>query len=334
MLFDRLYDGILTFIVWFGLIGNSICVIVFFCTRQLRRVCITQYLLALALSDIVFLLTLVPTTLLTSVEHHLAAIPGYCQISPYFIYVCSFSSGWYIAVMSMERCYAVCKPFVSHTRLCVKKSRFTVLAVTVIGLITQIWVMFFQGRIFVNTFETTDSNVSIGRWYCIGKSVADQFPNLSLVALNIGDMVWSMAIPLVCISVPNVMIVCEFRSAAQRRRVSRRQLRRRPGPAGFAEPAELLLEHPSMSAEERRLTMILLSVSSVYMILNLPSYIFRIFTMAESDDLGDNAQMAQHIFYLMFYAQFGTNFLLYSCHALKLLFETTQTNVLFRIRSF
>ena len=68
---------------------------------------------------------------------------------------------------------------------------------------------------------------------------------------------------------------------------------------------------------ERKVTMVLVSVSLTYLCLNLPSYAIRIVKehLLSAADLGSLwLKYAEAIGHLLFYSQFSVNFFLYSLH--------------------
>ncbi len=118
-----------------GLLGNAMCLCVFVGTH-LRRQSISVYLAYLSLVDSIFLLTLV-AMLLPWVGVGLVNSNGWCQLSIFLSYLCSFLSSWTVTCFTIQRILVVYYPL--HKKdWCTRRRAFTLLALcTVVGVATH-----------------------------------------------------------------------------------------------------------------------------------------------------------------------------------------------------
>ena len=105
---DLYYRGIL---IMFGLIGNSLTIVIFWRTKLTHSKRTSYYLIRLALSDICFLLTLSVGYLdtLGLIQIH-STNWIVCKLSAYLGYICTFISCVLVLTFTAQRLFVICFP--------------------------------------------------------------------------------------------------------------------------------------------------------------------------------------------------------------------------------
>lgn len=120
-------------IVFVGIIGNILSVLVFFRTK-LRKLSSSYYLAALGMSDSCFLVLSFITWLnfadINLTNHNIA-----CQLYYYLQGVCSFLSVWYVVAFTVERFIAVLYPLKRQSMCTVRRAVIVLCGLTVAALI-------------------------------------------------------------------------------------------------------------------------------------------------------------------------------------------------------
>lgn len=119
-------------IIVVGLLGNALCLCVFVGTN-LRHQSISIYLAYLSLVDSIFLLTLL-AMLLPWVGVGLVNRDGWCQLSIFLSYLCSFLSSWTVACFTAERFLVVYYPLQKKDWCTRRKAAALLAACTVVGV--------------------------------------------------------------------------------------------------------------------------------------------------------------------------------------------------------
>lgn len=228
--------------ITFGVFGNLLSIIVFFKSR-LQALLSSHYLTALAISDTLFLLQLIPPWLSAVNLSHVFARDGFCQVFVYLTYVSSSSSAWLIVLFTVERFVAVLYPL-RRTRVCtVRRARLLILAIVVSCLAINTPVLKFIVP------KGNDCNIDHDLMHHAAR-------------FNVVDTIFSFTLPLTIITVLNIWItigMCKL-SRARSRLVE-----------------EVRPSRNSRIRAEQRMTKMLLTISSVFVLLNLPAYSMRIF---------------------------------------------------------
>jgi hypothetical protein len=244
----------LTLIV-LGTIGNCISVLVFF-TTKLRKLSSSFYLAALAVSDTGFLIALF-ISWLNSIGVPLFNISGVCEVDNYLIYVCSFLSAWLVVAFTVERFIAVRYPLRRSSMCTVARAKTVLASLTLTALILNVpnlWSV--QIEIFDN------------RPIC---SLNPQFTVLATITNHI-DFVVTFILPFFVIATLNAWISLMVWQLARIRRVLTRTSERSDD--SQCRRSQGLTHHPPNS--ETKVTKMLLVVSTVFLCLNLPSYVIRV----------------------------------------------------------
>lgn len=241
-----------------GTLGNCISVLVFF-TTKLRKLSSSFYLAALAVSDTGFLIALF-ISWLNSIGVPLFNVSGVCEVDNYLIYVCSFLSAWLVVAFTVERFVAVRYPLRRPSMCTVARARVVLASLTALALtlnVPNLWSV--QIEVFNN------------KPIC---SVNPQFTVLATITNHV-DFVVTFILPFFVIATLNAWISLMVWQLARVRRVltltsavpSHGQRRRSQGQAQHA-------AHSPNS--ETKVTKMLLVVSTVFLCLNLPSYVIRV----------------------------------------------------------
>ncbi|KPI92050.1 FMRFamide receptor [Papilio xuthus] len=277
------------FLIILGAIGNLLSVYVFY-KSKLRLQSTSQYLSALAISDTLFLLQLIPPWLNAVHFTDLFHRQGFCQIFVYISYVTCTFSAWIVVAFTIERFMAVLHPLQCNAICTVQRSRYVIMATALCSLLLNIPVLRFV------TPTPTDCNID--------------FEYLVHAArFNIVDTVASFTVPLAVIIVLNVRIVVGiYRIGRERREFTRAEQM-----AVFTNQIQPL-RPVGYPRSQTRVTRMLLIVSSVFVCLNLPAYTMRVIAYAlnlkERESTGSWAAL-QQIALIFFNTNFGINFTLY-----------------------
>lgn len=310
------------FIVAIGLLGNIYCI------RELRssklkNYAFSCYLSALACSDTVFLLT-VAWFNISNLGPDLINLPILCQSSYFLSYTASFLSNWYIAVLSFERFLAVHNPFRSYLKLVSNRFKLQVVALTVSGVILNSWTLVcFEIRQDVESIIDQYSNqtVNVTANLCQFRKSAEKYYK----ELNLFDSIVSCAIPLVIIFIFNCLVVRglirSYKSCVITCDSTKENINLHESFKSKISISSAVVSQKNCSRRrnnERKITILLLSISVTHLILNLPSYLHRMivsflnpiendksFKLAEQDPF-------EVIAHLIFYTQYSVNFILYS----------------------
>ncbi|CAH1709930.1 unnamed protein product [Aphis gossypii] len=275
-------------VVCLGSLGNFFSVMVFFGTK-LRNQSSSYYLSSLAISDTLFLLIqLMPMLSKTGISG-LYHMPGFCQFFVYLTQICSFISVWLVVVFTSERFIAVRYPLHRSVICTVYRAKIVLCILITFALIVHIPYLVIStpnSTVLENNSTTTECSLNFS-WYELYKW------------LNYADVIMNMLIPFFLIVIFNSMIcqsVC--RLARIRRTMTLHPSRRRQSTS-----------QNSQHTSQIKVTEMLLVVSTVFLCLNLPSYVFRVWMVW--DNTSTKYKTIQVIANQMYNTHFGINFVLY-----------------------
>ena len=204
--FSNVYIALIVFI---GLGGNSFCLGASLCWRELRQESMRIHVLALALSDLTFIATL-SLLLLHQVGFDYPAVTGLCKMAYYLWYLSCFLSGWFILVMSAERCLAVYKPFLTPQLRRLSPRLLSV--VTAVGLTLNLWIPIVTISRDTSYFDNRTQQY-VERSSCdVRIDALEAYEILSQI-----DAVLSFTIPLLGVLVINTAILTRVLSATSNR---------------------------------------------------------------------------------------------------------------------
>ncbi|CAH2103472.1 unnamed protein product [Euphydryas editha] len=275
-------------IVFLGVIGNLVSIYVFYISK-LRLQSTSQYLSALALSDTVFLLQLTPPWLSAAQITGIFYRGGFCQVFVYISYVSCCLSAWLVMAFTLERFVAVIYPLKRNAMCTVARARYVIVSIVLASIILNIPVLRFA--------VPSQNDCNIDREYL------DHAARFNLV-----DTIVSFTIPLAGIVFLNSMIMC----GVWRLERTRRRLMKAERPRGRRRDRCTRLL--TCQRAQQRVTRMLLIVSSVFVILNLPAYTFRVLAYAydlNTDEIGGRWTALQQLSVMFFHTNFAINFMLY-----------------------
>lgn len=244
------YTYVTPFVLATGIIGNILSLVVFM-SKNMRKLSASTYLAALSISDICALFFYVFVDWLRRGLPHLPGRleatflegHGLCQLQTYLSYISRFVSAWIIVTFTVERYIGVCHPL-KRKDICGSRSSQKVIAsVIAIALVLMAYKPALTGR-----YENSMEHQTVAR--------CSRNPNLLLLSFIL-DSIFAMSItfvPFLLISILNFFIIRRlyFRN--------RRYLKK-----------NIVTDESIIRME---FTVILLVVSFVFVVLNLPYFYF------------------------------------------------------------
>ena len=300
---QRLYTYFLPLILLIGLAGNVLSITVFVCT-YLRRSSCNIYLAALSVSDTVFILCV-----FLSWGDRVYHMNGWCQTLVYLTYVTSFLSVWYIVTFTVERLILVGFPGL-RVRVCTpRRATNAVSLLALFAFVIYLFSPFMSGVIQFN-----------------GTPICAPLPGFSRAAwiINNTDTLITFIIPTTIILGCNIRIaqlVCTFYRRKENQQTddiwkwdftSQKSQKNKRSTCGNVLPL------PKGKANyQMRATRMLLIVSSVFLLCNLPSHTIRayafIMTLVDANyQPGQEFILWQQLFQILYYLNFCVDFFLYT----------------------
>ncbi|XP_069157652.1 kappa-type opioid receptor-like [Procambarus clarkii] len=304
---DHIQVWVTPVLVVVGSAGNIVSVVVFH-SRKLRSLSSSCYLAALAASDTVFLATLL-VVWVSRVWRDLVNQPGWCQALVYATYVTTFLSVWLVVAFTVERFIAVCYPLLRAAVCTVRRARLVIFLLTAVALMLYSYLL---------VAAAPGLHPTAGRTIC---KVRPAYMRLAAI-MNHLDTLLTLLLPLLIIVSLNVRIArCVWH--VQRLRHSMTLAHSHSGSGGPGGPQQQQQEaaggqgrggHRPRVRSQNKVTKMLLVISTVFIVLNLPSYLMRAYILLWCGDSCDESATfytLQQTFTLLFYTNFAINFLLY-----------------------
>ena len=234
---------------------------------------------------------------------------GWCQLTHYLTYVCSFLSAWTVVGFTSERWVIVFQPL-RRRRLCTRRR-----AALVMSLLTGVALVFYSFSIW-----TMGINRAGGMATCMSLVTHRHF----LKAITSIDTIATVIVPVVLILAMNTAIAMKiYRYTNGRKREqhevtlsasknSTRSLSRWRLPDFRKSRLSIHRRHNQYNA-----TRALLVVSTVFILLNLPSHAFRVQALVisirdEPYEFDPSTFLWRELLTLLHYVSFSSNFFLYS----------------------
>lgn len=312
--YTQLY--VIPVLIAIGLVGNILSFLVFMYTH-LRRLSSTFYLAALSLADTGFLVQLFASWL-SYVRVFIFHKDGWCQTFVYLAYVCSFLSVWFVVGFTAERYIAVCYPLKRQNMCTVARAKIVVFGLTIFALLAYSFGAWTTGII---------ANGVRQRCHCLS-----QYCDL-VVIFNNTDTVITLIVPSMSIFIMNVRIIYKIAHFYEEHNSlsagggggggagSKGQFSSRTSTMhGHLQSETCDKSYNQMTLRNRsqlKITKMLLIVSSIFLILNLPSHAIRIYTffvtlISPSYVIPRRVALWQQAFTMVYYCNFVINFFLYS----------------------
>ncbi len=299
-----------------GIFGNLLSFVVFLASN-LRSLTSSIYLVALSLSDTCVLVV----SLLSwadNVGWDAYHRQGCCQLFAYLSYIGSFLSVWYVVSFTVERYIAVAFPF-HHQNMCSpRRAKAVVIGLAVLAAVLYSYALWTSGL-----------EPIYGRLFCVTYTdYHDMVAKITIV-----DIIVTLLIPTGVIVGCNIKIVSsltDFSRSRSQLNVTV-QLSSSSGnaiPLGRVEsdggekerrtPAiERQASSPSISSLQMKITRMLVVISTVFLISNIPSHGIRFHMLLQAMLDPDykpshRLHLAQKLTQFLFYMNFAANFFLYN----------------------
>ena len=330
---DLLHVYLTPVVALLGIVGNVLSILIFMLT-YLNRQTSSVYLAFLAFVDSIFLFCQF-IGWFGYLGVHLFHRPVWCQVVVYFTYVSAFLSVWTVASFTVERYIVVFHPLQRHV-YCTRRRSFLV-----ISSITASALLYYS-------FSLVTSKVTLNEKY--GMSFCGVLPKYYQVVriLSSVDTVVTLIIPSVIIILFNTAIACKVRMFAKRysmdSEASSSDIESDPDNTGHKESTRrrtveshqlhmIPRSHRSSlrMRAQMRTTKALLAISSIFILLNLPSHAFRVYVFIRSHissepiRMSDNALQIQAFAQFLYHMNFAANFLLYSAWSANFRRALSQT---------
>lgn len=289
-------------IVLAGLTGNLLSISVFKSTK-LRHIPATQYLASLAIVDcgvlFIDLFNLCGGTVLMSFN-------GWCQLLLYANNVFCFLSVWFVVSFTTERFVAVRYPL-HRLRWCtIERCRTTILFLVCFACLWNVYLLVTTKPVFLDGSNST---------MC---TTTEDYMNVVFV-FNYLDSALTLLIPFCLIIVLNLSISIKllYRSPTK----SLAQLTISSTRAILHDDFSRRHSNMCQDKKEEKITKVLLIVSMVFLVMNLPDHVLRIATsILYHTDLWSQLEqsnvcrllVAQIIASVIFQTNFAVNFFLYN----------------------
>lgn len=144
-------------IVFVGIIGNILSVLVFFRTK-LKKLSSSYYLAALGISDTGFLI-LCFMNWLNFADLNLINRDIICQLYYFMQGVCSFLSVWYVVAFTVERFIAVLYPLKRQSMCTVRRAVIVLSCLTLSGCIFSVPLVYFFSPVYHESNNATVCDV-------------------------------------------------------------------------------------------------------------------------------------------------------------------------------
>lgn len=294
-------------IIFGGIIGNITCLAVFLGTH-LRFLNCYLYLAFLNMADTLFLCCLL-ITWLGWWEVYLFHQNGWCQLVIYMSYVSSFWSTWSVAIFTGERFVVVYFPMKQQI-LCTRTKAFGILGfLTIFALASYSFALVINGIVHNPTFGTV----------CMTFAEYDDFARAATAV----DTFLTLLVPAAIISALNFAIMVKIWKFFFQINNSEHSLSHAYSFHSSSTAGSLISSRNSNIRYNNRkrlhiqTTKSLLTVSSVFLLLNLPYHSLRIhmmihFLVHTDTPYTDSLQRVQQILQFLSYLNYSANFFLYS----------------------
>lgn len=321
-------------IILVGVVGNMMSFLVF-STTHLTRLSSSVYLAALSVADTGFLLGL-SIVWLSRVGVPLFVTNGWCQCTVYMTYVFSFLSVWNVVSFTTERYIIVYHPLQKDSFCTRRKAKVVVGLLAVTSLLMYTFALWTSGVVMLDT-----------------KAVCMPLPHYYdvLTIMTSIDTLISCVIPSIMIVILNVRILLQLhRYQKKRSEMSATTLilgnvtkcrRRSLIHTSISTTGSMHIKFPSSnkdmmastttqsvmypdnckkvmrSRSQFRTARMLLILSSVFVLLNLPSHVFRVQVFLQNFIGGEpKAPRAKihwkELFQLVYFLNFAINFFVYN----------------------
>lgn len=285
-----------------GILGNILAIVVVLLTK-LRRHPPSTYLIALSVSDTIFLLDQI------LLLNKLCNYPGICQLCIFFQYLAPFSSGWLLVGFTFERFIVVVYPMKQLRWGTWRATRVFMFVVVLLGSIMSSPYFY----IAVHHWETPTEGICTFR-------LNDTLVDYLLHGLFYAETLIVFLIPFAIITTLNFFIILTVRRSVSmyeghHSAGAQRLAQNYNGPNGVKYKA--VAKRSKREQTSAAITKILILVSIVYVIANCPLYFVRIIQKFQTHpvnvtEVKQEMLLALQITEYPYQLYFTLNFLLYS----------------------
>ena len=336
------------FIIAIGLTGNIISFLVFSMTH-LKRLSSSIYLAALSVADSGFLLSLT-VVWLARVDVPIFHSQIWCQLTIYSTHVFGFLSVWFVVSFTAERYIIVHHPLRKDAYCTKKKAKIVIGTLTVIAMVLYCWTVVTSGVVSVHATKSVcmpllEHYDILTIMSSVDTFVAWVLPSVIIVVLNVRIIIKLHYYQRRCAELTKASITAALTQHAQQE--TAKPSRRKTGRirTSISTTGSMHIRFSSSHNKENennnvdfhtmeiaypetcqkmlrnrtqfRTARMLLILSSVFVLLNLPCHVFKIYTFVESVIADDGKSTKgkvrwQELFHLVYFLNFAVNFFVYS----------------------
>ncbi len=293
-----------------GLAGNVLSFVVFVCT-YMRRLSSSIYLAALAVANTGFLVCiLVSWGINTGVD--IIRQEGWCQVFIYVTYVSSFLSVWYVVSFTTERYIAVHFPLKRQELCTTRRAKIVVVALALFAGVTY-------------SFGAWTSGLEVSALDPFSRPICkplSKYHTLVSILDNM-DTAITLILPFIAILVMNIKIGCKVvQFYRERKSVAIERVTETSSVTGkmYHNIRKIKASSKTRAMYTRtqvRVTKMLLTVSTMFLVLNLPRHTARAYQFFKTvTDSGYQPTTTfllwQKSFLYLYYLHFSVNLFLYS----------------------
>ncbi|XP_037039869.1 thyrotropin-releasing hormone receptor isoform X2 [Bradysia coprophila] len=312
---ERIIDTVMFYylplLVLGGSIGNILSVMVFYKTK-LRKLSSSYYLAALGVSDTCFLLTSFCQWFNFVNNYNLYNQNIFCQFFTYLSYLSNFLSVWYVVAFTVERFIAVLYPLKRQTMCTVRRAKIVLCGLTVVGSVINFPMIVYSNVVYTENSTTCglmdEYKDDMKIFNYVDTAVVFVIPLTSIIILNTftGYTVWRVA------GVRRTMTTHKRKTTSIRENKLHPSIQKCTHPNGnhsTKQSCPKTVRQKITNSSQMKVTKMLLIISSVFVCLNLPSYVARMLVFLEKDS--KPFIVLQYFAYIPYLTNFGINFILY-----------------------